>query len=302
MIDIKAIRVFLEVADKSSFSAAARSLNMTAASVTRIVGKLETDIGHQLLLRTTRKVSLSATGAMVVARYKPVVDELMRIDDEIAQLAGDDHGSLSINAPVSMGMRLLPGLVDGFRSEFPNIKLNIKMTDTLVDIMEEGCDLAIRISRPPTDKSTIWRKICEVPCYAIAAPSLLEQIGSPQTPDDLRTEFCLSYGSDSKAESWNFMKGQQRKQIKAGTTLISNNGDFLYEMVLAGKGIAILPAFFVMRGLQEKQVVRVLPEWDIPSLWLTLYYPPYEQFPPLVATFSKFFETYMRTVDSLDFD
>ncbi|WP_299281120.1 LysR family transcriptional regulator [uncultured Tateyamaria sp.] len=301
MKELHPIRVFLKVAELASFAAAARDLTMTPASVTRIVAKLEDTLGQQLLLRTTRHVSLTAAGARVATRYGPIVEDFDRASEEMAQAARPDRGRLRLNAPVSMGVRLLPGLIDSFRLAYPNIEVDMTMTDRLVDIMAEDCDLAIRISGPPGDLSTIWRKVCEVPRRAIAAPALFERMAVPDHPSDLVVDSCLSYSADGAGEPWVFTKEAHRHRLRAGTAVVSNNGDFLYALARAGGGIAVLPDFITHAGLESGAVIPVLPDWSVTSLWLTLYYPPYTQLPPLVATFSDFFEAYMRDMDGLDF-
>lgn len=301
MEDLKAIRVFLAVAEQLSFAGAARSLAMTPASVTRIVAQLEADLGHQLLLRTTRKVSLTSTGAMVAARYKPIVDDFDRATEDIAHASRPDRGRLRINAPLSMGVRLLPGVMTGFRATYPLIEVELRLTDTLIDIIDAGCDLAVRVSTPPNDRSTIWRKLCEVPRDAVASPAFLAEIKKPESPDDLDRRHCLSYSSDGTPEMWEFSQGAVRRSFRAGRTLISNNGDFLCEVACGGAGICVLPDFITQAALDRGDLVRVLPGWTLPSLWLTLYYPPYERLPPLVATFTDYFETYLRDLDGLSF-
>jgi DNA-binding transcriptional LysR family regulator len=302
MQDIKPIRVFLKVAELNSFAKAARSLAMTPASVTRIVAKLEEDLGQQLLVRTTRQVALTGAGAIVAARYGPVVQDFDRVTGEITNAARPDRGRLAINAPMSFGLRLLPPLIDRFRRAYPNILLDVKLTDTLVDIVEESSDLAIRISGPPNDKSTIWRKICEVPRHVIAAPSLFERTQNPVTPNDLDPAFCMSYSASGQAEVWKFQNGAAKRSVTAGTGVISNNGDFLYGLAKSGNGMTVLPDFIVHNGIASGEVVTVLNDWSVPRLWLTLFYPPYDVLPPLVGTFAAFFETYLREVDQFDFD
>lgn len=301
MQDLKPIRVFLEVAALRSFAAAARSLRMTPATVTRTVARLEEDLGHQLLLRTTRQVSLTSIGALVAARYRAIVEDFDRLTRELEQATQPHRGSLSINAPMSFGMRLMPGLVDSFRLAYPNIALNVTLEDQLIDIVDEGADLAIRISSPPTNRSTIWRKICEVPRMAVAAPRLFDRYSCPQTPEDLDRSHCLSYSSRETPEIWRFNKGPLKRTVTSGSAIISNNGDFLYELALAGVGIAVLPEFIVRGGLRDGRVQQVLPDWENAPLWLSLYYPPYEALPPLVATFTDFFEAYLRDVDGFRF-
>ncbi len=302
MEDLKAIRVFLEVVDHLSFNAAARSLKMTPASVTRIVARLEEELGQQLLLRTTRQVSLTSAGAVVAARYRPIVEAFDQTTDDILAANRPNDGRLKINAPLSMGMRLMPGLVESFRLAYPRVSLDVQLTDALVDIIEEDCDLAIRVSGPPTDKSTIWRKLCVVPRIAVASPAFLGRTGTPATPDDLVAPHCLSYSTNGQPETWVFRKGGANRTIRAGTTVMSNNGDYLAGIASAGGGISVLPDFIVHSAIDRGELVQVLPEWELPALWLTLFYPPYAQLPPLVATFSDFCESYLRDLDGLVFD
>ncbi|NDV50303.1 LysR family transcriptional regulator [Salipiger sp. PrR003] len=301
MQTIKPIRVFLEVIEQGSFAGAARSLRMTPASITRIIAQLEEDLGQQLLLRTTRQVSLTGAGAMVAARYRPVLEEFDRVTEEVTRTTRPDRGRLAINAPMSFGMRLMPGLVASFRLAYPHIALDVHLTDVLVDILDANCDLAIRISDPPADKSTIWRRICQVPRQVVASPSLFERIPRPESPDDLLPEHCLSYGHGGAAETWTFTRGGQRRALRAGTGVTSNNGEFLYEMALSGNGMVNLPDFLVREGLISGALELVLPGWQLPPLNLMLYYPPYEKLPPLVGTFTDFFEAYIRDIDSFDF-
>ena len=294
MQDLKPIRVFLEVADRLSFAAAARSLRMTPASVTRIVARLEEDLGQQLFVRTTRQVSLTTGGALAVARYRPLVADFDRATEEITRDTQPDRGHLSINAPMSFGLRLMPGLIASFRLAYPNITLDVKLTDQFVDILEDSCDLAIRISGPPGDKSTIWRKICEVPRHVFAAPSLFERLARPTTPDDLPRAYCLSYSATGAQATWRFTNGAHSPNVRADSEIVSNNGDFLYALAAGGNGIVVLPGFIAGDGVADNAIEVLLDDWSLPPLWLTLFYPPYEVLPPLVATFSEFFEAYLQ--------
>ncbi|WP_417524445.1 LysR family transcriptional regulator [Marinovum sp.] len=301
MQDIKPIRVFLKVVELSSFAAAARELKMTPASVTRIVARLEEDLGQQLLVRTTRQVSLTSAGAMAAARFGPVVEDFDQVAEEITRAVRPDHGRLSINAPMSLGLRLMPSMIDRFRLAYPNITLDVSLTDAFVDVVTERCDLAIRISGPPSDKSTIWRKICEVPRHLVAAPGLFDRVPRPETPDDLDPALCMSYSAAGRAERWTLSNGARSRAVTAGISVVSNNGDFLYAMAKAGNGIALLPDFIVSEGLASGAVETVLSDWSAPSLWLTMFYPPYEALPPLVATFTDFFEAHLQEVNGLTF-
>jgi len=301
MQDLKPVRVFLEVAERQSFVAAAKALGMTPASVTRIIAKLESELGEQLLLRTTRQVSLTSTGAAVAARYRPVVAAFDQVEADLARDLQPHRGRLSINAPMSFGLRIMPDLIESFRLAYPHIDLTVRLTDRLVDIVTERSDLAIRVSGMPTDKSTIWRKLCEVPFKTVASPDLFTRHPRPTTPDDLDPALCLSYGESDGPEVWRFEKGAVNRTITAGRTVQSNNGDLLYELARNGSGIVTLPAFLVADGIASGAVEPLIEDWTIPPLYLSLFYPPYDALPPLVATFTDFFEAYLRDLDGFAF-
>ena len=294
MGELEAIRTFLTVADQSSFSAAARLLAMTPASVTRTVSALEEQLGAQLLLRTTRKVSLTSAGAAYAARVAPLVEGLARATEETRDLQKVTAGSLRVSAPMSLGMKVLPTVLSQFSIMHPRTSVAIELSDRFVDILQENYDLAIRISGPPTDKSTIWRKIRPVSRLLVAAPSFLARHGTPKVPEDLTTLECLSYHDQSKTETWELSRPGQVRTVEARGRFSINNGDFLCKLAIAGEGIALLPRFIVDEELRAGKLVEVLPGWNTPEIWLTLYYPPYEQLPLRVATFSDFFEAFIK--------
>ncbi|MDH4413740.1 MAG: LysR family transcriptional regulator [Rhizobium sp.] len=294
MGELEAIRTFLTVADQSSFSAAARLLGMTPASVTRTVSGLEDELGVQLLLRTTRKVSLTSAGAAYAARVAPLVEGLARATEETRDLQKVTAGSLRVSAPMSLGMKVLPSVLSQFSIIHPRTSVAIELSDRFVDIVQENYDLAIRISGPPTDKSTIWRKIRPVPRLLVASSAFLARHGIPKVPEDLTTLECLSYHDRSKTETWELSRPGQTRIVEAKGRFSINNGDFLCRLAVAGEGIALLPRFIVEEELRAGKLVEVLPEWSTPEIWLTLYYPPYEQLPLRVATFSDFFEAFIK--------
>lgn len=294
MGELEAIRTFLTVADQSSFSAAARLLAMTPASVTRTVSALEDQLGVQLLLRTTRKVSLTSAGAAYAARVAPLVEGLARATEETRDLQKVTAGSLRVSAPMSLGMKVLPTVLSQFSIMHPRTSVAIELSDRFVDILQENYDLAIRISGPPTDKSTLWRKIRPVSRLLVAAPSFLARHGTPKVPEDLTTLECLSYHDQSKTETWELSRPGQVRTVEARGRFSINNGDFLCKLAIAGEGIALLPRFIIDEELRAGKLVEVLPGWNTPEIWLTLYYPPYEQLPLRVATFSDFFEAFIK--------
>ena len=299
MNEFSQIRAFLAVAEHHSFVAAARQLAMTAPSVTRAVGALEERLGVQLLLRTTRQVSLTSAGAIYAARVGPLLTEFEKADEEVREQQGEAAGLLRINAPMSLGLQILPDVASGFRAKYPDTTLSLSLTDRFVDIVSDHIDLAIRISRAPRDKSTIWRKICRVRRVLVASPSYLAAAGGIRKPADLHSRACLAYDEEAVSETWELSSAGRAHKVRAGQTLAGNNGDLIARLAENGEGVALLPFFIVEPALSNNRLEQVLPEWEPTPLWLTLYYPPYEKLPLRVKTFSDFFEDYVTRIRSL---
>lgn len=294
MGELESIRIFLAVAELQSFAGAARQLGVTPASVTRTIAALEARLGVQLLVRTTRQVSLTSAGAAYAARVSPLAEGLAEAATETREAQGITSGRLRISAPLSLGVKVLPAVLSQFGALHPQIYVDVSLSDHFVDIVADDFDLAIRISGPPSDKSTIWRKICRVPRHLVATPEYLRARGTPQRPEDLAEHDCLGYRDDLRAEIWQLSRGKQRRSHKVEGRLSANNGELLAALVLNGEGIALLPRFIADADIAAGRMAVVLPDWAAPEIWLTLYYPPYAQLPLRVATFSDFFELHVN--------
>lgn len=294
MGEIESIRVFLAVAEQASFAGAARQLGLTPASVTRSIAGLEDRLGVQLLVRTTRQVSLTSAGAVYAARVAPLAQGLSEAAEETREAQGITSGRIRISAPISLGLKVLPAVLSQFAALYPDTRVALGLSDSFVDIVDEDYDLAIRVSGPPSDKSTIWRKICKVARVLVASPDYLAGNGTPQSPEDLTRFCCLGYRTDARVETWELSRGPSHRAHKARGRFSANNGDLLARLAMQGEGIALLPRFIVEDDLKAGRLTQVLPDWAAPEVWLTLYYPPYEQLPLRVATFSDFFETYVK--------
>ncbi|MEM1049716.1 MAG: LysR family transcriptional regulator [Pseudomonadota bacterium] len=289
---IERIRVFLEVAERGSFAAAARALGISRSVATRQISELEASLGAQLLVRTTRKVSLTAAGALYRDRTRTLVDDLARTDEFVRRQQQTLTGSLRVSAPLSRGMRLLPDAISRFRILYDRVDLGLDLSDRFVDIVSEEYDMALRISGPPSDKSTIWRKICAVPRVVVAAPDYLQQRGTPAVPADLAEHECLAYTYYAGGPVWSFDHATtgETGAVSVRSTFSCNNGDVIAGLAVRGEGVALLPLFIVARAIENGQLVPLLTDWKSPEIWLTAYYPPYDHLPAKVATFTSFIE------------
>lgn len=297
--ELEAVRVFLAVAEKRGFAAAAGALGMTPSAATRAVAALEARLGVQLFIRTTRTVALTAAGALYAERVRPLTVGLAQAAQETRETHGLVAGALRIAAPLSLGLKVLPAVLTQFGLAHPSVRVTASLTDAFVDILDGSADLAIRISGTPTDKSTIWRKLCPVPRLLVAAPSYLLARGRPGSPEDLSEHELLAYGSDPAGESWELRQEEKRGTVRAAGRIRADSGDLLAELAVHGEGIAQLPRFIVADALATGRLVPVMEAWRPEDLWLTLFYPPYERLPLRVATFSDFFEVYVTQTHPL---
>lgn len=288
MNDYKALRTFLLAAEKRNFAQVARELDMTPAAVTRAIAALESDLGVQLFVRTTRQVSLTTDGAIFAAQIQPAMKTLEDARQEVMNAHKADEGRLRISAPTWFGKTVLPPILSGFRERYPKMSFEISLSDGLINIVDDDYDLAIRISSQPSDKFTIWRKIRVVPRILVAAPG--SRFAAMQHPGELTPDDCLAYSGESRRENWVLSDGGSSIAISAGRAFSANSGEVLADMAADSAGVALLPGFHIAEHLRAGRLVHVFQGWAPADLWLTLYYPPYQSLPPRIASFSKFFE------------
>ncbi|MDQ0322235.1 DNA-binding transcriptional LysR family regulator [Pararhizobium capsulatum DSM 1112] len=288
MNDYKALRTFLLAAEKRNFAQVARELDMTPAAVTRAIAALEDDLGVQLFVRTTRQVSLTTDGAIFAAQIQPAISALENARKDVINANKADQGRLRISVPTWFGKTILPPILSRFREQYPKISFEISLADGLVNIVDDDYDLAIRISAAPSDKFTIWRKICVIRRVLVAAPE--SRFAGLQHPGELAPDECLAYSGESRREMWTLSDGSASVVLSAGCAFSANSGDVLADMAAGGAGVALLPRFHVAEHLRNGRLVHILESWAPPDLWLTLYYPPYQTLPPPIASFSRFFE------------
>ncbi|MGH6782933.1 MAG: LysR family transcriptional regulator, partial [Sphingomonadaceae bacterium] len=288
MNDYKALRTFLMAAEKRNFAQVARELDMTPAAVTRAIAALEADLGVQLFVRTTRQVSLTTDGAIFAAQIQPAVETLESARRDVMNANKADEGRLRISAPTWLGKTVLPPMLSGFKELYPKMCFEISLSDGFVNIVDDDYDLAIRISSQPSDKFTIWRKICAIPRILVAAPG--SRFADLNHPGELTPDECLAYSGESRRENWVLSDGGSSVTISAGRAFSANSGEVLADMAADGVGVALLPGFHIAEHLRTGRLVHVFNGWAPQDLWLTLYYPPYQALPPRIASFSKFFE------------
>jgi DNA-binding transcriptional LysR family regulator len=266
------MQAFVAVVQGGSFVKAADRLGTSKAVVSRLVLELEAQLATRLLNRTTRRQSLTEAGADYFERSRKILDDLAEAN--LAASAGTARpvGRLRINAPVSFGNLHLAPLWGGFLQQYPEVTLNITLSDRLVDLVEDGFDLAIRIARLP-DSSLISRPLASTRVVLCAAPAYLAQHAPLTGIQDLAVHTVVAYSYWSGGDVWAFEGPNGPVEVTTQARLRSNSGDTCLAAALAGQGLILQPDFIVGADLKHGRLVEVLPQYRAPLLVIHAVYP-----------------------------
>ncbi|HLW26394.1 MAG TPA: LysR family transcriptional regulator [Kiloniellales bacterium] len=284
MDQLTGIEVFLRVAARGSFSAAAAELGMSRAMVSKHVQALETRLGGRLLNRTTRRLSLTEAGRVFFEQAGTLVEALREAEETIGALQSAPRGELRVNAPVSFGARHLGGAVSDFMARYPEITVHVTLEDRQVDIVKEGYDLAIRIGRL-TDSSLIARRLAPSRMLLLASPAYLERHGTPELVSDLSRHECLSYSYFTHGDEWHFDGPEGPACVRINGRLVANNGELLNEACLAGRGICLMPSFIAAPDVRAGRLVQILPAYRPVGAAVHALYPHARHLAPKVRVF-----------------
>jgi DNA-binding transcriptional LysR family regulator len=281
------LRSFLSVAELHSFSEAAKRLGLSKSLVSRHVSGLEAELGVLLLSRTTRRLSLTEAGQAYAERCGRILADLMEADQAVGNLQTVPQGRLKITAPMSLGTLHLAPALPRFTETFPGIQLDLSLSDRLVDLIEDGFDLALRAGRL-VESSLIAKKLCPMRKLACASPDYLKTYGEPQVPADLTQHRCLSH-SELAVQEWRFVDAQKRPtNIAVQGPVRTNNGEAMRHLALAGVGIVYLPTFFLGPDIRAKRLIPVLESFTPQDSALYAVYPHARHLSPKVRAFLDF--------------
>ena len=281
------MRVFSAVVDASSFVAAADSLGMSKAAVSRYVSELEQRLGVRLMHRTTRKLSLTPEGEVFLARCRDILASIESSEAEISTRSVTASGLLKVSVPVSFGIRHLAPLWSEFLSDHPQVTLDVQLADRVIDLVDEGFDLAVRIARLP-DSSLISRQLASTRLVLCAAPSYLKRRGTPAHPSELAQHDVLGYSLMAMGDQWQFTGPEGPVSVKVRPRMWTNNGDSCVAASLAGAGIQLQPNFLIDRELASGQLVEILPQFRSADLGIYAVYPSRKFVLPKVRVLVEF--------------
>lgn len=290
--DLEAWAIFAAVAEHRSFSGAADAIGLSKATVSKGVSRLEAHLGLSLFHRTSRRLALTEAGRPLADHAARIVAEAQAAEEAARQGASAPAGRVRLAAPMAFGMRSVAPLVAEFLVAHPAVEIELHLSDARVDIVAEGFDVALRIADLP-DSSLRARRLCGMAAHLVAAPAYLARHGTPTHPAQLGEHQLLSYTNITGP--WRF-RGRDGTElsVKAQGPLAANSGDALVPALVAGLGIARLPAFILGDTLAQGQVVEILPDWAPAPVGLHLLTPPSALRPARVERLIDFLSERLR--------
>jgi DNA-binding transcriptional LysR family regulator len=280
--------VFVRVVELEGFSAAATELGLTPSAVSKIVGRLEFRLGGRLLNRTTRRLALTTEGEAYFAECSAILERITAAEAQLARSRQHPQGLLRVNCGLAFGEQVLVPLLPEFMRRFPEIRIDLALTDRIVDLLEEGGDLAIRIGGE-AHGSLVARKLCELERIVVASPAYLEAHGEPRRPEDLKAHNCLVVSGSPALRRWPFSSARGPVVIEAAGTFTANNAKSVLDMALRGMGIARLVDAVVDDPLRQGHLVKLFADSHrVEPVSLVALYPESRRRLPKVSAFLDF--------------
>lgn len=273
MDKLEAMNVLTKVVSGGSFAEAARRLGVTRSAVSKAITQLEQELGARLLDRTTRRVTPTEAGLAYYERCLSIMAQIAETEAQIARLHDEPKGLLKVNAPMSFGTLYLGEAVADFMDRYRELKVELVLTDRIIDPLEEGVDVTVRIGAM-IDSSLIARRISAARVLLVASPDYIAHHGEPTEPGDLANHKCLHYGHSTTVPRWQLTEHGAPLSVPVSACLSSNNGDTLREAAIKGIGIARLPSFLVGADIAAGRLVVVLPEYPPQELTIHALYAP----------------------------
>tara|TARA_R110000868_G_scaffold83754_4_gene236558 strand:+ start:10017 stop:10946 length:930 start_codon:yes stop_codon:yes gene_type:complete len=287
-LDLNAMAVFAKVVEVESFTAAAEALGLSKSMVSRQISELEDELRVRLLNRTTRKLSVTEAGAVVYERAARIVSEANEAARDANCIEGAVRGRLRINAPMSFGITELGAVMPKFMARYPELTVELALNDRQVDLMEEGFDVSLRISKL-TDSSLIARQLAPVRRPIVGAPSYFEKFGVPRHPRDLADHNFVLYSLKPKPEQFEFRDpGGKVFTVDVKGNYLCNNADAMQGIIKAGQALCLAPMFLCADALRRGDLVSVLDEWETEPLTLHVIYPHTQHLSAKVRAFVDF--------------
>jgi LysR family transcriptional activator of dmlA len=279
---------FVLLAKHGNLSATARALDMTPPAATKRLALLEQRLGVRLVNRTTRRASLTSEGETYLQHAGRILAEIREMEDQVTSSRTEPRGVLRVNATLGFGRTVIAPLVSDYARLHPDVEVQLEVTDRPVDLVDQGCDVAVRFGAPP-DSRLSARRLLSNRRFLCAAPAYLRQYGMPQTPADLAAHRCIIHRQNDEAYGvWRFARNRQTEVVKVRGALSSNDGDIVLGWALDGHGILIRSEWDLAKYLETGRLQRLLPAFTLAPADLFVYYPSRHHLSARVRTFVDF--------------
>ena len=255
------VEIFIAVAEAGGFSAAARELGLTPSGVTRAIGRLEARLGARLFKRSTRKISLTAEGRVLLERGTRALDDLGAAEQAVSRMRQALRGRVRVNASVPIAHHRLVQMVTDFQRLHSEVEVDLTCSDTLVDVFDEGVDVAIRVG-PLEDSGLRARALGVLRRRVVAAPEYVARFGRPETPADLVRHDCLRFSLFKGLNEWPFVEEGTARRVRVKGRVRANNGETMLALTLAGAGISRLADFMVEPQIEQGRLVPLLEAFN----------------------------------------
>lgn len=286
MLDLNYCFLFVRLVDAGSFTKAAELLKMPKSRVSRHLAALESELGVQLVFRTTRHFQLSEAGSQFYARAKNAIIELDSAIQDTSRTTNELRGTIRLTAPEDVGVVLLPPIIDTFRKIHPLVNFELVLSNSVLNLTRDAIDIAIRIGKL-SDSLLRARRIGEVSSYVVASPELLRRMGDINKPEDLLHGPALSFGDYRNPMQWRFKSGKKEVNLRLVPHVLVNNFFMLRELVLRGHGFAEITRFIVRDDLKHGSLVRILPQWETGTVPISILTQPNNR-SSLIKTFAGY--------------
>lgn len=266
-------RMFIAVMETGSFVSAAERLETSSGQASKLISRLEADLGVRLLNRTTRSVSPTEAGQAYYERLRPLIDEFDALDLDIRDISQSPRGRLRVTAPLTFGILELAPALNAFAGRYPEIELDVSFSDRVINLVDDGFDMAVRVGRPE-DSSLIIRKLCAVRIVVVGAPAYIERHGAPKTPNDLERHACIADTNFRDPQRWPFRdKHGKAQSVSVNGRIRYSNGEACLKAAEGGLGLACVPGFVAGEAIRAGRVVRLLQDFETEPFDVSVLYP-----------------------------